>query len=88
MLPVARLALTLEGFGHLVSDLAVTMGEASTAIPPCRWRLRWSLSVGQFGGLDKLGSGCHRAANFSVRVALYASSGVRPASIECGRRVL
>jgi hypothetical protein len=50
--------------------------------------LRWSPSVGQFGGLDKLGSGCRQAANFSVPVALYASSGVRPASIEWGRRVL
>ena len=50
--------------------------------------VRWSPSVGQFGGLDKLGSGCRQAANFSVPVALYASSGVRPASIEWGRRVL
>ncbi|HEY1934437.1 MAG TPA: transposase, partial [Acetobacteraceae bacterium] len=48
-------------------------------------RMRWSPSVGQFGGLDKLDSGCRQAANFSVPVALYASSGVRPASIEWGR---
>src|ERR1700678_954258 len=47
-----------------------------------RGGVRWSLSVGQFGGLDKLGSGCRQAANFSVPVALYASSGVRPASIK------
>jgi hypothetical protein len=50
--------------------------------------LSWSRLIGQFGGLAKLGSGCRHAASFIVPVALYASSGVRPASVECGRRVL
>jgi hypothetical protein len=50
--------------------------------------LRWTPMAGQFGGLAKLGSGCCQAANFSVAVAQYASSGVRPASVECGRRAL
>ena len=50
--------------------------------------LRWYPWFGQFGGLAKLGSGCYQAANFAVPVAQYASSGVRPASAECGRRVL
>ena len=51
-------------------------------------RMRWYPWFGQFGGLAKLGSGCYQAANFAVPVAQYASSGVRPASAECGRRVL
>src|SRR6201994_938766 len=50
--------------------------------------LRWIPMAGQFGGLAKLGSGCCQAANFSVAVAQYASSGVCPASVECGRRAL
>src|ERR1700731_4499543 len=50
--------------------------------------LRWTHSVGQFGGMDKLGSGCCQAANLSLSVAPYASSGVRPASVEWGRRAL
>src|SRR4051812_10468998 len=50
--------------------------------------VRWTPMAGQFGGLAKLGSGCCQAANFSVAVAQYASSGVRPASVECGRRAL
>jgi transposase len=50
--------------------------------------VRWTRLVGQFGGWVKLGSGCYQAANFSVPVAQYASSGVRPASAECGRRAL
>src|SRR4051794_34134516 len=45
----------------------------------CR-AMRWTPTVGQFGGLAKLGSGCRQAANFSILVAQYASSGVRPAS--------
>jgi hypothetical protein len=44
--------------------------------------------IGQFGGLAKLGFGFRHAASFIVSVALYASSGVRPASVECGRRAL
>src|SRR3954447_7462723 len=36
----------------------------------------------------KLGSGYRQAANFSVPVAQYVSSGVRPASAEGGRRAL
>jgi hypothetical protein len=51
-------------------------------------RLRWSPWFRQFGSLAKLGSGYRQAANFSVPVAQYASSGVRPASAECGRRAL
>ena len=50
--------------------------------------LRWTPPVGQFGGLDKLGSDCRQAANFSMPDAQYVSSGVRPSSVECGRRVL
>lgn len=50
--------------------------------------VRWPRLVGLFGGWVKLGSGCYQAANFSVPVAQYASSGVRPASAECGRRAL
>jgi hypothetical protein len=50
--------------------------------------LRWSRLIGQFGGLAKLGSGCRHAVSFIIPVALYASSGVRPANVECGRRVL
>ena len=52
-----------------------------------RW-MRWSPWLGQFGALAKLGSDCCQAANVSVPVAQYASSGVRPASVECGRRAL
>jgi len=50
--------------------------------------MRWSPWLGQFGGLAKLGSDCCQAANVSVPVAQYASLGVRPASVECGRRAL
>jgi putative membrane protein len=41
--------------------------------------LRWSRPVGQFGGMDKLGSGCGQAAGLSRPLAPYAASGVRPA---------
>jgi SRSO17 transposase len=44
--------------------------------------VRWHPFAGQFGGLDKLGSGCCQAANLSISVAAYASSGVRPARVE------
>ena len=44
--------------------------------------VRWTRPVGQFGGVAKLGSGCHQAANLSVSMARYASSGVCPASVE------
>jgi hypothetical protein len=44
--------------------------------------LRWTPPVGQFGGLDKLGSGCRQAASLSISGAQYASSGERPASVE------
>ncbi len=50
--------------------------------------LRWSRPVGQFGGPIKLGPGCRQAASLSIMPARYASSGVRPANVECGRRVL
>ena len=50
--------------------------------------LRWTRPVGQFGGVAKLGSGCHQAANLSVAMTPYASSGVRPPSVEWGRRAL
>src|SRR6185312_3022546 len=46
--------------------------------------VRWPPWLGQFGGLAKLGSGYRQAANLSVPVAQYASSGVRPANVECG----
>ncbi len=45
-------------------------------------------AVGQFDGLVKLGSICCHAASFVTPAVLYASSGVRPARVECGRRVL
>ena len=44
--------------------------------------MRWSRPVGQFSGRVKLGSGCRQAASLSVTLALYASSGVRPANVE------
>ena len=63
--------------------------------------LRWPRLVGQFGGEDKLVPGFDYAASFRLDavagacpgdgvepISLYASSGVRPASDECGRRVL
>jgi DNA-directed RNA polymerase specialized sigma24 family protein len=45
-------------------------------------QMRWTPPVGQFGGLDKLGSGCRQAASLSISGAQYASSGERPASVE------
>ena len=61
------------------------------ATPP--GAVRWTPLVGQFGGFAKLGPGSCQAANFVVSsppapIAAYASSGVRPSSTECGRRVL
>ena len=55
--------------------------------------LRWPGFMGQFGGFAKLGSGSRQAANLVsssalVPIAPYASSGVRPFSPECGRRLL
>jgi len=44
--------------------------------------LRWPHLPGQFGGWAKLGSGCCQAANLSISVTPYASSGVRPARVE------
>lgn len=66
----------------------------------CRWTqskplrdvagisLTWPQPAGQFGGWVKLGLGCCQAASLSVSVAPYASSGVRPARVEWGRRTL
>jgi Asp-tRNA(Asn)/Glu-tRNA(Gln) amidotransferase A subunit family amidase len=67
-----------------------TVGLISRAgiVPIAHSQVRWTPPVGQSGGLDKLGSGCRQAAKFSIPDAQYASSGERPASIECGRRVL
>jgi ferredoxin len=72
---------------------AITVTLDSTFIRSCaederHLEDRWSPWLGQFGGLAKLGSGYRQAANFSAPVAQYASSGVRPASAECGRRAL
>ncbi len=63
--------------------------------------LRWPRSAGQVGGEDKLFPGSDHAASFRLDTVagacpgdgvepttLYASSGVRPASEECGRCVL
>ena len=55
--------------------------------------VRWPGFMGQFGGFAKLGSGSRQAANLVsssalVPIAPYASSGVRPFSPECGRRLL
>ena len=48
--------------------------------------------VGQIGGEDKLFPGPDHAASAMLDgvepIPLYASSGVRPANKECGRRVL
>ncbi len=59
-------------------------------IAPSTYHLhvRWSPTVGQFGGLDKLGPDCCQAAKFSTSPPPYASSGVCPANALCGRRVL
>ncbi len=62
--------------------------------------MRWPRSAGQVGGEDKLFPGSDYAASFrldavagacpghGVEPFVYASSGVRPASEECGRCVL
>ena len=42
----------------------------------------WTPLVGQFGGMDKLGSDVRQAASLSFSGAQYASSGERPASVE------
>src|SRR3954467_2462567 len=76
-------ASMLTAICHMLRD-----GTSITTAAHRRLQLRWSPWFGQFGGLAKLGSGYRQAANFSVPVAQYASSGVRPASAECGRRVL
>jgi hypothetical protein len=52
------------------------------------WRMRWSPSAGQFGGLDKLDPGCRQAANRVISSAPYASFGVCPAKALCGRPAL
>lgn len=80
-----REAMTVECGGPLVysyKDLISSIAGAAGR------NLRWTHLVGQFGGLDKLGSGCRQAANLSTAGAQYVSSGVRPASMECGRLVL
>ena len=53
-----------------------------------RFRMRWSPSVGQLGGLGKLGPGFRQAANLVTASAPYASSGVLPSRPEWGRLVL
>ena len=47
--------------------------------------LRWTRSFGQVVGLVKLGSGCRQEASSTMFIpfVLYASSGVRPAKVEC-----
>jgi len=50
--------------------------------------LRWSLSVGQCDGLDKLGPGSRQAATLVISSAPYASSGVWPARALWGRPAL
>jgi hypothetical protein len=57
-------------------------------LPAQKTEVRWPRLVGQSGGLDKLGSGCCQAADLFISVVPYASSGVRPARVEWGRRVL
>ena len=64
-------------------------------------KLKWPHSPGQVGGEDKLSPGCDYAASFRFDavakacpgngvepIPRYASSGVRPANAEWGRRVL
>ena len=60
----------------------------SPIVPRGDVQVNWSPTAGQFGGLAKLGSGDRHAASFATPAAQYASSGVRPARVECGRRVL
>ena len=63
--------------------------------------VKWPHSPGQVGGEDKLSPGCDYAASFRFDavakacpgngvepIPRYASSGVRPANAEWGRRVL
>jgi hypothetical protein len=73
---------TLDSFASLIVDLKekrrLKFSHGGTGIV----QVRWTRLVGQFGGLDKLGSGCRQAANLSVSMARYASSGVRPARVE------
>ena len=47
--------------------------------------LRWTRSFGQVVGLVKLGSGCCQEASSTMFIpfAMCASSGVRPAKVEC-----
>jgi hypothetical protein len=48
----------------IVGIAALTGGVCDPAVRHCRcWAVRWTPPVGQFGGLDKLGSGCRHAAN-------------------------
>ena len=69
-------------------------GRAPKAAPPfsCPTQTaspeRWSRPAGQFGGWDKLGSGCRQAASLSIPAVPHASSGVRAARDECGRWAL
>ncbi len=83
----SREALAETGAERAVVDGAANLEQpvGASAGPA---HLRWSPSVGQFDGLDRLGSGFRQAANLSIRFAPYASSGVCPAKELCGRRVL
>jgi hypothetical protein len=68
-------------------DVVLRAGSIQTGMPVyeaivAAEKVRWTPPVGQFGGLDKLGSGCRQAASLSISGAQYASSGERPASVE------
>ena len=65
-----------------MKNLSVFVSVGATA------NLTWSPTIGQFGGLDKLGPGCRQAAIFSTSPSPYDSSGVCPANALWGRRAL
>src|SRR5690348_1998766 len=85
---IAGDAAASTGLSEACSSRQVVRPPTPTMAAQLKTTMRWTRLVGQFGGWVKLGSGCYQAANFSVPVARYASSGVRPASAECGRRAL
>ena len=65
--------------GVLIEGAVRTLDKHVPEVDPSR-RTVWRLV--------KLGSGCCQAANLSLSVAPYASSGVRPSNVEWGLRSL
>lgn len=95
-LPLAKELADFDFRGSPINEGLVRELAVGTFLRQQRNAMRWSRPFGQLCGRDKLGSGCCQAASFSVSVpsaacvplVLYASSGVRPARVEWGRRVL